>query len=271
MSLASTQRFTDSADGTRLHAVVFGEGERDLLVLHGLAEHTGRYAHVAAAAAARGWRVTVVELRGHGHSGGRRGHVDRWSQYDEDLVAFAKELRPGWRLLAHSMGGLVALDALQGELGRPPLAPTRVALSNPLLGVAVKAPKLKVAAGRLLSKLWPTVSLTNEVDPGGLSRDPAVGRAYAEDKLVFNTITPRWFTEMEAAQARAMAVGAFPVPVSFFLSDKDPIVDHTKAKALAERLGAPLHMYPGMLHEIVNEVGKEQVIADILDQVLADA
>jgi alpha-beta hydrolase superfamily lysophospholipase len=249
--------------------VVWGEGDRDLLVVHGLAEHAGRYAHVAAAGVARGWKVTVLELRGHGHSGGRRGHVDRWAQYDEDLLAFARTMRPGWRLLAHSMGGLVTLDALEGELAR--VAPARIALSNPLLGVAVQAPKLKVAAGRLLSKLWPTVGLTNEIDVAGLSRDEAIGQAYAKDPLVYNTITPRWFTEMEAAQVRALAVGRYPLPVSWFLSDKDPIVDHTKAEAHAKRLGLPLKLYPEMRHEILNEIGKEQVIADMLDVVLADA
>lgn len=239
--------------------VRFGQGPRDLLVVHGLAEHALRYRHVAEAFAARGWTVHVLELRGHGKSGGKRGHVDRWSLYVDDVRAAAASLRPGWALLAHSMGGLVALDAVRDGLG-----PARLAVSNPLLGVRLKAPKVKVMAAGLLSRLAPRLSLKNEIDPAGLSRDPAVGRAYAVDPEVYDTITPRWYTEMEAARARVRAA-RFPVPLAFFLSDADPICDPMAAQALAQDVGAPVKVYPGMLHEILNEIGKEQVIADIAD------
>lgn len=252
--------FLDSADGTRLSAARWGDGARDVLVVHGLAEHAQRYAHVATAWAARGWTVTVLELRGHGHSGGRRGHVLRWQEYVEDVRAAAAQLRPGWCLFAHSMGGLVTLDAL-----RQGLAPRRYAVSNPLVGVRVKAPAVKIAAGKALSRIWPTLALTNEIDPAGLSRDASIGLAYAKDPLVYNTITPRWYTEMEAARARVAAMSALPMPSRFFLSDSDPICDPVAAEALAQRMGVPVTAYPGMRHEIVNEIGKEQVISDLAD------
>lgn len=252
--------FLDSADGTRLRAGRLGDGARDLLIVHGLAEHLDRYDHVARAFAGRGWRVTVLELRGHGHSGGRRGHVMDWAEYVADVRAAAESLRPGWSLFAHSMGGLVTLDAV-----REGLAPARYALSNPLLGVRVKAPKAKIAAGRLLSRVWPTLSLTNELDPAGLSRDLEVGRAYAADPLVYNTITPRWYTEMTRALERVGGMPAPTMPTKFFLSDADPICDPVAAAALARRFGAGIQEYPGMRHELVNEIGKEQVIADLAD------
>lgn len=250
--------FLDSADGTRLHAARVGDGERDVLVVHGLAEHVARYEHVATAWAARGWRVTVLELRGHGQSGGRRGHVMRWGEYVEDVRAAASGLRPGWCLFAHSMGGLVTLDAV-----REGLAPARFAVSNPLLGVRLQAPKAKILAGKLLSRILPTVSLTNEIDPAGLSRDLEIGKAYAVDPKVFNTITPRWYTEMLAAQVRVNAMTKLAPPSRFFLSDADPICDPEAAARFARQVGAPVTDYPGMRHEIVNELGKEQVIADI--------
>lgn len=250
--------FFDSADGTRLRAGRWGDGPRDVLIVHGLAEHAERYAHVGAAWAARGWTVTAIELRGHGHSGGRRGHVDRWGQYVEDVRAVADTLRPGWCLFAHSMGGLVSLSAVLDGV-----KPAKFAVSNPLLGVRVDAPKLKIMAGKLLSRVWPTVSLTNELDPKMISRDPEVVKAYASDPLVYSTITPRWYTEMLAAQVRVNGTTSLPVPTGFFLSDADPICDPVASERLAKATGSSIKLYPGLLHEIVNEIGKEAVIADI--------
>lgn len=256
-------RFFDAADGTKIHAVTSGEGTRDVLVLGGLAEHAGRYDHVAATFAARGATVTVMELRGHGNSGGRRSHVDRWSEYVDDVSAVSSQLREGWTLLAHSMGGLVALDAVRGGT-----RPARVALSNPLCGVKMKVPAWKAGLGRGLSRIWPTLALTNELDPGHLSRDPAVGRGYSEDPNVYKKVTARWFTEMTAAQARVAAMTACAVPLKFFLSDSDPITDAAVAKRLAAQLSAEVQDYPGMLHELVNELGKETVVADLGDWLL---
>lgn len=251
-------RFFDSADGTRIHAVVYGSGPVDVLVLGGLAEHAGRYAHVAPEWAARGATVTVMELRGHGNSGGRRSHVLDWAEYRADVAAVAASLRPGWRFFAHSMGGLVALDSV-----RAGLAPARLALSNPLCGVKVKVPGWKTALGRGLSRAWPTLALTNEVSPDALSRDAAVGKAYQADPNVYGKVTARWFTEMTAAQARVAEMAKPAMPVAFFLSDTDPITDAAASKRVAGRIGAAVTDYPGMLHELVNEIGKEQVIADI--------
>jgi len=249
--------FLDSADGTRLRVARWGNAGRDLLIVPGLAEHAGRYEHVGAFFASRGWRVHLVELRGHGHSGGKRGHVDAWSRYVDDVRAAAAPLNGDWCMLGHSMGGLVSLDAVRDGLG-----PARLALSNPLLGVRVQAPRIKVAAAGLLSRLLPSLPLANELSSAWLSTDPEVGRAYDADPLVYRTITPRWYTEMLAAQDRVLA--ATPrVPTAFFLAPDDPITDTAAAGAYAERAGCAVTRYPGMLHEPFNERGKEQVLADV--------
>jgi alpha-beta hydrolase superfamily lysophospholipase len=182
----------------------------------------------------------------------------RWSDYTEDLQAATTALRPGWCVFAHSMGGLVALDAV-----RAGLAPRRLAVSNPLVGVRVKAPRIKIAAAGVLSKLWPSLSLANEIDASGLSRDPEVGKAYANDPEVYSTVTPRWYTEMMAAIERVKSMAAPKGPTGFFLSDADPIVDTALGGTLARGWGVPIRDYPGMRHELVNEIGKEAVIGDI--------
>jgi alpha-beta hydrolase superfamily lysophospholipase len=250
--------FVTSADGTRLRLATWGDGARDILLVPGLAEHAGRYEALGGALADAGWTATLVELRGHGHSGGKRGHVMHWSEYVDDVKAAVAGLRPEWSMFAHSMGGLVALSSIQAGV-----VPSRLALSNPLLGVAIDAPRAKILAGRILSRLWPSLSLKNEINPSALSRDPAIGVAYLADPLVFDTITPRWYTEMVAAQGRA-AGAAYAVPMAMYVSAEDHITDPLINKEFALRVRAHLRIYPDFRHEILNEIGKEAAMAEIV-------
>ena len=81
----------NSADGTPLNLVRWeaDSPKAQVLLLHGLAEHMGRYEHVAATLNAAGYSVAGLELRGHGHSGGKRGHVEDWADYRADEIGRA--------------------------------------------------------------------------------------------------------------------------------------------------------------------------------------
>jgi acylglycerol lipase len=256
-----------SKDGTRLRLVQWAPDlvRGEVLLVHGLAEHAGRYAHVARALNAAGWRVSLLELRGHGKSEGKPGALTRWSEYVEDLQAAADFLRKPFVLVAHSMGGLVALDALRGPLRDQVQA---LALSNPLTGVVVVAPRLLSMAKVVLSKLLPQLPLKNPLDPQTISRDPAVVAAYIADPLVFSTIRPRWATEMEAAIERVHAhAGSYDLPLLVMLGTGDRICDHRAMLKLAEGWGGPKvsrQVYEGLYHEIFNEPERERVLADLV-------
>ncbi len=255
-----------SADGTQLHIASWSPPSptRTLLITHGLAEHMGRYQHVAETFCAAGYRVVGVELRGHGDSEGERGHVEAWSQYCDDLGAALKHVGEPCALLAHSMGGLVALDRLRDPTPVPVQA---LVLSNPLVGVRVQAPAIKLALAGMLSKLLPKLSLSNELDTKAISRDPEVVRAYEQDPRVYGTITPRWFTEMNQAIERVHKWAAsMQVPLLMVTSDADRICDPDAARRLGRAWGGPVeHLrYPELYHEVLNEPEREQVMAEIL-------
>jgi alpha-beta hydrolase superfamily lysophospholipase len=254
----------ESRDGTRLHLAVWApEGyQRTVVLTHGLAEHMGRYRHVAAALNAAGYRVLGLELRGHGDSEGKRGHVQTWSEYGDDLAAAVAFAGGPCFLMAHSMGGPVVLDRLLTPLPHPVLG---VVLTNPLLGVRVEAPRIKLMAAGLLSRLLPRLSLSNELDPHHISRDPAVVKAYTEDPRVYSTITPRWYTEMRAACARVLAAQRLGgVPLLMVTSDADRICDPEASRRFATACGADQATYPPLFHEVLNEPEQQQVIADII-------
>ena len=170
-----------------------------LLIIHGVGEHSGRYQHFADALCPSGYAVRAFDHRGHGLSGGLRGHVDGFSRYTADVKAVLEEFQAAHDaelpcyLLGHSMGGLIALQFLQDHAG---VRVGGAVLSNPCLEVAIDPPALKVAAGKLLSKLLPQLRLDNELDTSLLSRDAAAVTAYEQDPLVHRKVSTRWYTSL---------------------------------------------------------------------------
>lgn len=257
--------FIQSADGTKLRIGKSGDGDKHVLLLHGLAEHIGRYDHVIAALNAAGWAVTAVELRGHGESEGKRGHVRTWDEYLEDARAAAATIDGPVVIVGHSMGGLVALDlAIDGlENGIRGLA-----LSDPNVAVAIEAPAVKVMAGKLLSKILPSVPLANELDASLICSHQPVVDAYLADPLVYSTITPRWFTEMVKSQERVVGYATqYNTPLLMLLGESDAICDWKASAALARNWGTDSKVlsYPDLYHEIFNELDGEKVIQDMIE------
>lgn len=258
-----------SKDGTRLRMLRWdpqGEPVGKVLIVHGFAEHMGRYEHVAGALTARGWTVFGLELRGHGASEGERGHILHWSDYADDVDAALAEIADPAFVLCHSMGGLVM--SWHGiERQRPQIQ--GVVFTNPLMGTAFEPARLKVMAGRLLSKLAPGVDLPGEVDPQNICRDPAVVDAYVNDPLVFTTMNARWAMEVLAAQ-RLIHERAqdFKHPVLLLVSDGDKICSAERSKAWLSQVGSPdssLQEFGPLYHELMNEPEKQQVLDSICD------
>lgn len=240
-----------------------------VLLLHGFGEHSGRYDDVARSLAERGILVIAPDARGHGRSGGRRGHVLKFNEYLDDLDQLQDRLLPelglvpSWFVLGHSMGGLMALRYILRHGPRY----KGLILSNPLLGLAVKIPRIKAVFGRLVSSIVPSLTLGNELNPDDLSRDPEVGRAYVADPQVHRVVTARWFTEMLNAveQTHQQAVNGLRIPVLFLLSTDDRIADANAARTLFERMSGAkeLKIYTGMYHELFNDFDRAQVFADL--------
>ncbi len=238
-----------------------------LLLVHGLAEHSGRYVHVARYFAGRAYASVAVDLRGHGRSPGPRVHVDSFEPWCDDVaeaLRLTRALHPGLPVvpIGHSQGGLVTL--LQG-LRDPDERPGTV-VSSPLLGVAPPSrpnAALKLAT-KILMRVAPRLLVPNRVNPDWLSRDPEVGRAYQADPLVSHQVSAGWFRALQGAIARAHGgAEAWTTPLLVLASRGDRIVDAEATRRWVARAPAGLvesRFFDDLHHEIFNERGKEAVL-----------
>jgi lysophospholipase len=243
------------------------------LILPGWFDHAGRWHEIGQRLRDAGFSAYLLDLRGHGRSGGRRGHLSRFSQLLGDLQAFRRVVRLRSDcphvLLGLSFGGLVALRYLETQPSDPIAA---AVVCSPWLGLASPPPRWKVLLARLLADLWPTVAIPAAIDPENLSRDPAVNRAYAEDAGVHHVMTPGAWREIQWAQ-RAVAADGYRIesPLLFLLGGEDRVADAHLARAFADGLKGSVQVrwYAEMYHEILHDPQREAVLGDIATFVTA--
>lgn len=248
------------------------EPRRIFVVVHGYAEHSGRYEGFSSWFAARGIAVHAYDQRGHGRSGGRRCYVRDFREFLDDLARFlgiVREEHPELpiTLVGHSMGGLITVACLVDRT--PPIDSAVTSGAGLVLGPGIS--RLRVASARLLRRLFPRFSLGSSLDPNGLSRDPEVVRDYLEDPLVFRRMTASLAAELLDAVPRAAArAAAVSVPLLLLHGEDDPLCPAEGSRAFFEGVAIPgsdLRIYPGLRHEIFNEPERERVYQDILDWV----
>jgi len=238
-----------------------------VVLAHGLAEHSGRYAHVAEHLVAHGYAVYALDHRGHGRSQGRRSQVGRMDYLVDDLHRFAAQVRldqPGkaYFLLGHSMGGGIALAyavAYQDEL-------RGLVLSGPaVLFEAVSPPQ--AWAVKILSALTPGMPLV-ALDGTAVSRDPEVVRAYDGDPLNYRGKIPvRTVAEMtRSAEQLKAKLGSLRLPVLLLHGAEDRLVPAKASRLVHDRASSPdktLRLYEGLYHEVFNEPERDRVLADL--------
>ena len=229
---------------------------RLVVLVHGYGEHVGRYEHVAAALVARGSSVVGPDHVGHGRTAGEQALVTDLEEVVDDLHGVVDQARGELPvvMVGHSMGGLIA--ARYAQRFREDLA--GLVLSGPALGLT------PVIEGWLAAPELPS----DPIDVAVLSRDPAVGQAYAADDLVHHGGWKRPTLEAFVAADRAVAAGpAFgELPLLYVHGEDDQLVPVALARPVVERLAGPdseLHVVPGARHEVFNELGKEETIAQV--------
>lgn len=246
-----------------------------LVITHGLSEHSECYHRLAEGLAAHGgsdrWDIYAWDLRGHGRSEGKRGLANDFRDYCQDLEIFYQlvKAKVGNRakptvLLGHSMGGLITLRTL---IESAAVKPRAVCLSSPALGIAMPVPLIKDKASHFLAKVWPSLTLFNEVKYQRLSQDPEILPTYERDILRHDKISPKVYLGMlESFEFVFKNAKKITLPVLMQLSSKDPVVSRPRAEAFFAEIGSEYKkklVYENSLHEIFNDIERERVYADL--------
>ncbi|GHB31922.1 lysophospholipase [Streptomyces viridiviolaceus] len=238
------------------------------LLVHGYGEHIGRYEEVADVLVAHGAAVYGPDHTGHGRSAGERVLIEDFEDVVTDVHAVAELARAAHPdlpvvVIGHSMGGLIAARYAQRHSDEL----TALVLSGPVIG-DWELPRRLLAMEEIPD---------TPISPAALSRDPAVGAAYADDPLVWHGPMKRPTVEAFVRTLETVAkngeVG--PLPLLWVHGDDDRLVPLSGSRPGVEQLGGGAlteRIYPGARHEVFNETNKSEVFADVtrfLDGALA--
>ncbi|MBP6723167.1 MAG: lysophospholipase [Bacteroidia bacterium] len=273
--MESVRSSFSTQDGTKIFSQYWRpESPRAVVVqVHGLGEHSGRYAHVAAFLGREGIALYAFDHRGHGLSDGKRGHVPSYESLMEEIdlaLAEAEKLFPGLPkfLYGHSWGGNIALNYL---IRRQPKIKAAI-VTDPWLHIP-PVPAFKEKLGRFMNNILPGLTQDSGLKSSGLSRDPKVVAAYDNDPLVHGKISVRLFVDSDAAAHYALGnASKVNVPLLLMHGGDDPITLKSGSEAFQKGLKGKnsLKIWPGLLHEIHNEPEQGDVLKMMRDFVLAE-
>lgn len=237
--------------------------------IHGYAEHIDRYGNVVNDLVPASYAVFGTDHRGHGHSDGKRGHVGSFQEFIDDEKQFRREVIDArfsglpCFVLGHSMGSLIAMNYVE----QSPEGIRGLVLSGTGSQPGSDIPSLLLTIIKILSKVVPSLHIKSPLPPEFISRDPDVVKAYVDDPLVYNVITPRLAQEMN----RYVVIGAknasgIQIPVLIQLGSKDTAF--SGQNELFEMVGAKdktFKRYEGLRHEVYNELAADRtiVLADL--------
>jgi alpha-beta hydrolase superfamily lysophospholipase len=235
-----------------------------VVLVHGMGEHGGRYRTVADELNRIGLSVLAYDQRGHGLSPGKRGHAPSARILAGDAaaaIAWTKERYPELPLFlyGHSMGGGVALScALRHKPGL-----TGLILTSPWLRLAFEPPAAKLAVGKIVRRVWPSLTMTTGLNDGALYRGEEQLIADLADPLLHNRISAGMSLALMEEGERSLAhVGELDAPLLLLHGTADRITSFEASREAASTLGGRCRFVPwdGGFHELHHDLDKRQVL-----------
>jgi alpha-beta hydrolase superfamily lysophospholipase len=235
----------------------------------GYAEHIGRYQNVVNELVPAGYAIFGKDHRGHGKSEGKRGHVGSFQEYIDDERQFALEvIRPSFPdtpcfMHGHSMGSIIAIN--YAVLHQDHLKGLVLSGTGSLPGKGI--PKAIMVVTKILSRILPGMHVKSPLPPEFISRDPDVVRAYVNDPLVYNVITPRLAEQMQTYLLIG-ASNAQRISLPVLIQNGSADTSFSGQQELLDGIAAPdktFKLYEGLRHEVYNELpgDRARVLSDL--------
>lgn len=266
-----SENFLKSGDGLSLFTCEW-KPEFDLkgvvCLVHGQGEHCGRYAHVASFLNQSGYSVMAFDLRGHGKSKGKRGHIKNYNEFLDDIdmiINKSKELYPDKPcfLYGHSLGGNLVLNY---ALRRKPQL-SGVIATSPWLSLSFSPALIKIWLATLLDKIFPSFSQSSGLEIEALTHDEEIIEAYKNDPLVHSRVSARLFLSVhKSGQWALLNAGKFALPLLLMHGNADRITSSSASKDFAAQINdkCTFKEWDGLFHELHNEYQKGEVLEFIV-------
>lgn len=266
-----------TTDGIQLHTVehAVDDSVGSVLLVHGLGEHSGRYAHVVEILNRSGLNVVLFDQRGHGLSEGQRGHLPEYDNLLDDVTLLLEQMvnkRPDHRIVlyGHSMGGGVIANWTLRRFEEWSDYIVGTVLSAPWFRLATPPSSLKVMAIKHLSRLCPAASIPTNLRVKDLCRDEAAIQRFQKDDLNHGRITLKTAWECYLAGQWALEnAEAFPVPLLAIHGSDDRITSHEATHQFCEKISNS-HFVPldRLIHEPHHDPKWREVVYHVTEWVL---
>ena len=245
----------------KLDLVLYGSTVKNpravIFLVHGMGEHARRYAHVAEYFKNANIAMVAIDLRGHGRSMGKRGHMPSFEHMMNDLKLALSEIVSAYKgvpvvLYGHSMGGNLILNYLlrnaQGIIG--------AIVTGPYLRLGFEPPKWKVLLAKLSANIYPALSQPTGLEKIALARSPQVIQEYENDPLVHDKITASFFINIHQAGIDAIVRSKeLKIPILLMHGAKDRLTSPGGSEEFYSNAGpnVSFHLLEELYHEIHNE------------------
>jgi len=259
-----------TTDGLKLHGHCWQSATAQvrgiICLVHGYAEHLMRYQHVVHFLVQQGFAVYGMDLRGHGHSQGRRAHGKSMERMLNDVELLLMRARADHNdapmfLMGHSWGGSIVLNFIV-KRGNKELHGAIV--SAPWLQLFTPPSPTERKLARVVSKIWPALKVPNRIQAQMLSKVPEVVQAFGQDPLVQSkaTIGTVLFTQA-AGQFVLQNAHKIKLPVLLYHGQADTLIDPAPSQQLAELVPQHITFYPleQVRHEPHNDTEQAQVFS----------
>lgn len=262
-------------DGIRLFAQNWAPDKNPSVVInyvHGFKDHSCRFSKWAIRLAENGFGVVAIDLRGHGHSEGRRGYAKSFRSYLEDAGILMQNSRNLFKdslhiLYGHSLGGNIVANYLINGKNLPHAA----VIASPWFTLTTPPPVFKVMMARLIRYTIPSLTLKSDIEAGDLSNDQKIVEDYRNDPLVHNLILPKLFIEIEKNGLKASrGIYKINIPLLVMHGTADKICSFRQTRSFVMNAGAltVFKEWPGAFHELHNDVTEKEVFAYVLNWLL---
>lgn len=261
-----------SSDGLKINGICWKPEEKVnalICLIHGHGDHIMRFRHMAAWLSQKGIAIVGMDLRGHGNSEGKRGHIPSYSQLLDDVSQLLIEGEKQFNgipifLYGHSMGGNIVANYV---LQRTPLIKGAI-LSGPWLRLELKTSGIRILLGRIMNYIWPGFSQHSKLPTKFLSRDKDIVIQYENDPLVHDKISARLaISIMDQGEWAIKNSSKCLVPLLIMHGANDPICSPSASKEFAsgvKSVSVQTNFFAGLFHEIHNEPEKEEVFNTVL-------